>query len=766
MVSASIIKQRESLPIFPYRQEIIEAIRQENLLVIIGETGSGKTTQIPQYILESFEDVKFIGVTQPRRIAAITVSTRVSEEHGSKLGEVVGYSIRFDDCTSSKTRLRYMTDGVLLREATLDPRLEQYNVIIVDEAHERTLETDVLFGLLKTTHILRPELKILVMSATLNVEKFSDFFNSCPIFVIPGRTYNVLINHHRDARIISLKSTFVMRAVETALYIHCQEQPGDILVFLTGQGEIEKACRDLLDQEANLNYRKDVKYADEVRGIVVYPIYATLETLEQKAVFEDPPRYTRKIIFATNIAQTSVTIPGIKYVVDSGFVKQKSYDPTTGMDALLVVPISQAAATQRAGRAGRTAPGKAYRLYSRESFEQMEKETIPEIQRSSLLGTVLSLKKMGIRDILNFEFIDPPDPLLVKNALKQLFLLEAIDDKGKLTRLGDEMSIFPLSPFLSRVLVASSKEFECSREILIIVAMLSVEEIFISPRSEEKQFEAGERRKEFYHPSGDHMTLLNIFEAYLDNGYSREWCKERYLNRRTLTMAKNIRDQLRELMLKHDLPIISCRIKNEDKINDNNRSRKRHRRNSHADTKYDTNKILEAFSTSYYINLAKRHSHRPLFYHYASARASDNEDIDANSSLLALHISSTSSLFPDNKIVRMEDLDWVMYHNVLYTNKALMKVISKVKIEWVEERLKLFEKLVSVNLDGDDDEKNEGQENENDDDDDDDKFKAVTNIKIEENRIMKEEEKKNQRLAAVEAARQRAIHRRASNSER
>ncbi|CAG8453890.1 10930_t:CDS:2 [Diversispora eburnea] len=717
MVSASIIKQRESLPIFPYRQEIIEAIRQENLLVIIGETGSGKTTQIPQYILESFDEVKFIGVTQPRRIAAITVSTRVSEEHGTRLGDEVGYSIRFDDCTSSKTRLRYMTDGVLLREATLDPRLEQYNVIIVDEAHERTLETDVLFGLLKTTHILRPDLKILVMSATLNVEKFSDFFNSCPIFVIPGRTYNVLINHHRDARIISLKSTFVMRAVETALYIHCQESPGDILVFLTGQNEIEKACRDLLDQEANLNYRKDVKYADEVRGIVVYPIYASLETLEQKAVFEDPPRYKRKIIFATNIAQ------------------QKSYDPTTGMDALLVVPISQAAATQRAGRAGRTAPGKAYRLYSRESFEQMEKETIPEIQRSSLLGTVLSLKKMGIRDILNFEFIDPPDSLLVKNALKQLFLLEAIDDKGKLTNLGDEMSIFPLSPFLSRVLVASSKEFGCSREVLIIVAMLSVEEIFISPRSEEKQFEASERRKEFYHPSGDHMTLLNIFEAYLDNGYSREWCKERYLNRRTLTMAKSIRDQLRELMLKHDLPITSCRIKNDDKFNDNNRSRKRHRRNSYSDIKYDSNKILEAFSSSYYINLAKRHSHRPLFYHYASARASNNEDIDANSSLLALHISSTSSLFSENKIVRMEDLDWVMYHNVLYTNKALMKVISKVKIEWVEEKLKLFEKLVK-------------------------------NFNIEENKIIKEEEKKNQRLAAVEAARQRAIHRRASNNER
>ncbi|CAG8679664.1 6568_t:CDS:2 [Cetraspora pellucida] len=681
MVSTEIIRQRESLPVFPYRQEIIDAIKSEPLLVVIGETGSGKTTQIPQYILESFPEFKLIGVTQPRRIAAITVANRVSEEHGSRLGDDIGYCIRFDDCTSARTHLKYMTDGVLLREATIDP------------------QTDVLFGLLKETHRLRPELKILVMSATLNVEKFSDFFNSCPIFIIPGRTYDVAINHHRDAKISSLKSTYVQRSVETALYIHTQEAPGDILVFLTGQNEIEKACRDLEGLDRDLNYKTDVKHFEDVRGLVIYPIYATLETMEQKAIFDDPPRYTRKIVFATNIAQTSVTIPGIKYVIDSGFVKQKTYDPATGMDALLVVPISRAAATQRAGRAGRTASGQAFRLYSRESYEQMEGDTVPEIQRSSLLGTVLSLKKMGINDIINFEFIDPPDPAMVKNALKQLFLLEAIDDTGKLTTLGNEMSIFPLSPFLSRVLIASSRKYECSREVVIIVAMLSVDEIFVSPRSAEKQMDADEKRREFYHPSGDHMMLLNIFEKYRDSGYSRDWCRDKYFNYRALSMAKSVRDQLRELMVKHDLPLISCRLKNYQVKDDGDRHRKK-RRNSYQDIKYNAEKILESFSTSYYINLAKRHPHRPVFYHYASATGPGSEGIDSNSSLLALHISPTSALHPDNKIVRVDDLDWVTYLSVLYTNKALMKVVSKVKLEWVQERLSLFKKLATANLDG------------------------------------------------------------------
>ncbi|ORX98339.1 P-loop containing nucleoside triphosphate hydrolase protein, partial [Basidiobolus meristosporus CBS 931.73] len=541
---------RESLPIYQYREELIEAIQENNLLVIIGETGSGKTTQIPQYVLEGIPNIKRTAITQPRRIAAITVAKRVAQEHGTKLGKTVGYTIRFEDCTTPETQLRYMTDGVLLREACGDPELKNYDMIIIDEAHERTVETDVLFGLLKKTHQLRPELKIIVMSATLNVEKFSDFFDSCPIFSIPGRTYDVDILHHHDAKMASLKSTYVARAVNTALHIHEREPPGDILVFLTGQGEIEKACKDFKEKAREIDPR-DIEYGDEIRRLEVYPIYASLETFEQKAVFERTPRGVRKVIFATNIAQTSVTIPGIsRYVVDSGFVKQKSYDSQTGMDALLVVPISQAAATQRAGRAGRTQEGKAYRLYSRSAFEKLEADTIPEIQRSSLISTILGLKKIGIKNVVDFEFVDPPDSSLVRNALRQLYYLGAIDDYGRLTQLGDEMNSFPLSPFLSRALIASARQYQCSKEILVIASMLSVEEVFLSPRGEKKQAEAEEARKQFFHRSGDHLTLYNIYMAWRETGYSKSWCHENYLRYRSLSMARNIRDQLIQIMEK------------------------------------------------------------------------------------------------------------------------------------------------------------------------------------------------------------------------
>nr|CAG8520039.1 15449_t:CDS:2 [Entrophospora candida] len=751
MVSQRLIKQRESLPIYPYKQQIIEAIQKENLLVIIGETGSGKTTQIPQYILESYPDCKLIGVTQPRRIAAITVANRVSEEQGSKLGEDVGYCIRFDDCTSSKTRLKYMTDGVLLREATLDPNLRHYDIIIIDE------ETDVLFGLLKTTHRLRPELKILVMSATLNVEKFADFFDGCSIFMVPGRTYEVSIIHHRETKISSLKSAFVQRAIETSMYIHTNEPPGDVLVFLTGQNEIERACREILAQERDLNYRKDVKYYDKVRGLVVYPIYANLETFEQKSIFEEPPRGIRKIVFSTNIAQ-------VKYVIDSGFVKQKMYEPSTGMDALLVVPISQAAATQRAGRAGRTAPGKAFRLYNRESYEQMIEETVPEIQRSSLLGTVLSLKKIGIKDILGFEFIDPPDSALVKNALKQLFLLEAINENGNLTELGEEMTKFPLNPFLSRVLVASAKQLRCSKEVAVIVAMLSVEEIFVTPRDQDKLELADEMRREFYHPSGDHMTLLNVFDAYRDSGYSREWCREKFINYRSLSMARNIRDQLYDLMKKSDLPIISCRITEDERRSGDGdqHSHKKRRTKQSYHRKYDHELIIESFSSSYYINLAKVHSHKPIFYHYISSTSS-NDSVDSNSSLLALNISPTSSLHPDNKIVRMENLDWVIYHSILYTTKAIMKITSRIRFEWVQKRLELLKKLEKARLDESlqSNENKTGDEDNNKNDDDEEAIR----MSIEEDNKIKErnEEVKNKRQETIEAARQRALQRRSFN---
>ncbi|KAI9091845.1 P-loop containing nucleoside triphosphate hydrolase protein [Phlyctochytrium arcticum] len=548
---------RKELPIYTYRDELVEAIQNYQCLIVVGDTGSGKTTQLPQYILESLPAFKSICITQPRRIAAISSARRVAEERGSRLGQEVGYSIRFERSASNSTKLLYVTDGTLLRTVATDPTIKEYDMVMLDEAHERSLETDVLFGLLRRACRLRPELKVVVMSATLDIEKFSEFFGDAPVFSIPGRMYAVDIMWQKKMKLGTAKATFVRRSVDTVLHIHKNEEPGDVLIFLTGQQEIEMTTRLLMEAHEELDYG-EVRHRNTVKDMVIYPIYSALETLEQRSIFDSPPEGVRKIVIATNIAQTSVTIPGIRYVVDSGFVKQKMYDPRTGVDALIVVPISQAAATQRAGRAGRTASGKVYRLYSREAFEDMEPATVPEIQRSSLIGTVLALKKMGIDDIMNFEFIDPPDPELVIGATKQLFLLGAVDEHGHLTSLGRQMSEFPISPYLSRVLISAAIDFNCSYEVLIITSMLSVEEIFSTPRSKKKQEAAEQLRSRFNDPSGDHLGLLRIYQEWRDFDYSKDWAYDMYIHYRALSAARKVKDQLSEIMERLGLPITSC----------------------------------------------------------------------------------------------------------------------------------------------------------------------------------------------------------------
>ncbi|KAI7865442.1 P-loop containing nucleoside triphosphate hydrolase protein [Spinellus fusiger] len=763
-----ISQQRESLPTFEYRDELIEAIREYSILVVIGETGSGKTTQIPQYILEALPDVKKIGVTQPRRIAAITVAKRVSEEQNVSLGSLVGYTIRFDDCTSPSTRLKYMTDGVMLREATQDPYLSQYSVVIIDEAHERTLETDVLFGLLKKTHRLRPDLKILIMSATLDVEKFSDFFEECPIFEIPGRTFPVDVIYPESAqRLSSLKSLIVEQAVETVWQIHTKEPPGDVLVFLTGQHDIERACKAFEDKAKHLNY-KNVKYYEDghgVRDVVVFPLYASLETFDQKAVFEPSRESIRKIVFATNVAQTSVTIPGIRYVVDSGFVKEKSFDPNTGMDALLVTEISQATATQRTGRAGRTAPGKAYRLYDENSFSRMLLNTIPEIQRSSLLSTVLSLKKMNIIDVLNFEFIDPPEETLVKNALKQLYLLGAIDEVGVITPLGEKMSHFPLSPALAKVLVSSAEEFGCSHEVLTVASILAGEnDLFRAPNvrtkgGEEAIVRAEECKLRFAHHSGDHMTFLNVWEEWRRHKKDRKWCKEHWINSKVLETASNVRSQLADVMNKFNLPIVHA-----PQVSGKTSKSSKHRNRQDSSSRHpDPVPILKSFLAGYFTNIANKGVNRSVFSHY-SPDEHLTEGISADegafgvrsNALVALHLHplcAFSDMLDRNKI-RYAELDWVLYTHVTYTNKAVMKGVSKILWDWVksgegQERIK---KLPKTRLNGGD----RPNVLEMDDDIKEESELVMSTIELPDDTLVKQK----RRADEIEATRQRALARR------
>ncbi len=540
----TIKQQRESLPVFKFRKQLMEAVAANQLLIVVGDTGSGKTTQLTQYLAEAgFANDGMIGCTQPRRVAAMSVAKRVSEEVGCELGKEVGYTIRFEDRTSPNTRIKYMTDGMLQREILLDPNLRRYTVIMLDEAHERTIATDVLFGLLKKTLKRRPDLKVIVTSATLDADKFSEYFNQCPIFSIPGRTFPVEIMYSREP-----EEDYLDAALTTVMQIHLTEPPGDILLFLTGQEEIDTSCEVL--------YERMKALGPSVPELLILPVYSALPSEMQTRIFEPAPPGGRKVVIATNIAETSITIDGIYYVIDPGFVKQNAYDPKLGMDSLVVTPISQAQAKQRAGRAGRTGPGKTFRLYTEAAYQsEMLPTSIPEIQRQNLSNTILMLKAMGINDLLHFDFMDPPPTNTMLTALEELYALSALDDEGLLTRLGRKMADFPMEPSLSKALIAS-EDVGCAEEMLTIVAMLSVQTVFYRPK--EKQTQADQKKAKFHDPHGDHLTLLNVYNAWKTSRYSDPWCFENFIQKRQIARAKDVRQQLVTIMQRYKHQIVSC----------------------------------------------------------------------------------------------------------------------------------------------------------------------------------------------------------------
>lgn len=542
--SMSIKQQRETLPVFKFRKQLLEAVRENQLMIVVGDTGSGKTTQLTQYLAEGgFANNGMIGCTQPRRVAAMSVAKRVAEEVGCKLGQEVGYTIRFEDCTSPETKIKYMTDGMLQREVLLDPNIKKYSVIMLDEAHERTIATDVLFGLLKKTLKRRPDLKVIVTSATLDADKFSEYFNKCPIFTIPGRTYPVEIMYSREP-----ESDYLDAALVTVMQIHLTEPAGDILLFLTGQEEIDTSCEIL--------YERMKALGPSVPELIILPVYSALPSEMQSKIFEPAPPGSRKVVIATNIAETSITIDQIYYVIDPGFVKQNAYDPKLGMDSLVVTPISQAQAKQRAGRAGRTGPGKCFRLYTEAAFQsEMLPTSIPEIQRQNLSTTILMLKAMGINDLLHFDFMDPPPTNTMLTALEELYALSALDDEGLLTRLGRKMADFPMEPALAKCLIYSV-DMGCSDEILSIVAMLSVQTVFYRPK--EKQTQADQKKAKFHDPHGDHLTLLNVYNGWKNSKFSNPWCFENFIQARSMRRAQDVRQQLVSIMERYKHQIVSC----------------------------------------------------------------------------------------------------------------------------------------------------------------------------------------------------------------
>lgn len=567
----SLYRPSTILPITRHRDSLLYLVENYPVTIVVGQTGSGKTTQLPQYLHQAgwTEEGKIIACTQPRRVAATTVATRVAEEMGVRLGEEVGYSIRFEDMTSPRTRIKYMTDGMLLREVLVDPLLSRYSVVMIDEAHERSLSTDVLLGILKKIRRRRKELRIVVSSATLQAEEFARFFGDegesggkkgdedgddgdgdeekkelAKIISLEGRCYPVDVLYLEEPT-----ENYVEKAVQTVFDIHLKEGEGDILLFLTGREEIETAISAIRERAEDLHPRAP--------QLLPLPLYAGLPSDEQLAVFDPAPENHRKVVVSTNIAEASVTIEGIVFVIDCGFVKLRTFDPRTGIETLSGAPVSRASATQRAGRAGRTRAGKCFRLYAQRAFNDVMAEMgIPEIQRSNLAPVLLQLKALGIDNVVRFDFITPPPSELMVRALELLFSLGALDDYARLTKpLGLRMAEVPVDPMTAKILL-NSVTFQCIDQILSIAAMTSVQNVFITHEGSKKPAESAKRK--FAVEEGDHLTLLNVYQAFspkANKPNAAKWCKDNYLNFRALSRAVSVREQLRRYVDRFNLRV-------------------------------------------------------------------------------------------------------------------------------------------------------------------------------------------------------------------
>lgn len=649
-----------NLPIVQFEKKIVETVDQNPVVVIIGETGSGKSTQLSQMLhRKGYTNSGIVSVTQPRRVAAVSVSRRVAQELGVRLGEEVGYAIRFEDRTSERTRIKYLTDGVLLRESLSNPELNQYSVIILDEAHERSLNTDILLGLMKRLVRRRASnLKVLITSATLDGEKVSKFFSDCPLLTVPGKLFPVEIFYSKERPISYLESS-----LKTAMDIHVREPEGDILIFMTGQDDIEKLVSKLEDKVRSLE-------EGSCMDAIILPLHGSLPPEMQVRAFSPPPPNCRRFIVATNIAETSLTVDGVVYVIDSGYVKQRQYNPATGMYSLDVVQISKVQANQRAGRAGRTRPGKCYRLYpSRVYHDDFLDVTVPEIQRSSLAGSVLYLKSLDLPDIdiLKFDFLDPPSTESLEDALKQLYLIDAIDENGSITSIGRTMAELPLEPSLSRTLIEAN-EYGCLSQALTVAAMLSAETNLLPGRSKNNE------KKRKYPPLelpdgsgfGDHIQLLQIYECWDENDYDIGWCKDYDLQVRGMMFVKEVRKQLSQIMQK------IAKGSSDVRVNQNQKRRQSYRN------------LMKALSIGFASQLAERMRHHNGF-----------RTLGFKPQLVQVHPSSV--LKPDDDGLYP---NYVVYHELIATSRPYMRNVCAVERQWVIPILEKLDKLDVRKLSG------------------------------------------------------------------
>ncbi|KAL2856696.1 P-loop containing nucleoside triphosphate hydrolase protein [Aspergillus pseudoustus] len=676
---------RKNLPIFANGDEIRQNLRKNDVMLLIGETGSGKSTQIPQFLVDEkwcrptkttivkedgSEKESLVGgciaITQPRRVAAISLARRVAEEMGTPLGNSspaskVGYSVRFDTSTSPSTRVKFLTEGMLLQEMLHDPWLTKYSAIVVDEVHERGVNVDLVMGFLRNLVSGKKEgrggvpLKAVVMSATADMESLQEFFkegfqgrqlketekgsgDGIAVCHIKGRQFPVKTIYAPEP-----VHDFVDAALKAIFQIHYKEPiPGDILVFLTGQETVEA-----LEQLVN-EYATGMDPA--LPKIQVLPLFAALPQAAQQRVFLPAPPRTRKIILATNIAETSVTVSGVRYVVDCGKAKIKQFRTRLGLDSLLVKPISKSAAIQRKGRAGREAPGQCFRLYTEKDYLALDEVNTPEILRCDLSQAILNMKARGVDNVIEFPFLTRPPREALEKALLQLLSIDALEETGKISAIGSHIAKLPLTPTLGRVLLAAS-DFgtDCLIDVIDIISTLSVENIFLNTTSEEKKEEAEKLRRDLYRREGDHLTMLATVRAYASENTDRKaWAERHLVSHRAMQSVMDVRKQL----------TAQCRQA----------------------------KLLPSSTDSQSSSTTREPSPIHILKSFLRGYSTNTARLVPDGSYRTVVGNQTVAIHPSS-VLFGKKVEAIMYNEFVFTNRSYARGVSAVQMDWVGEAL-------------------------------------------------------------------------------
>lgn len=666
----NLLELRKTLPIYHHKDKIISYVQNNQVVVVIGETGSGKSTQIPQFLIPL--NKKRIAVTQPRRVAAASLATRVSEEFGCPLGEEIGYQVRFSNVTSHNTKVNYLTDGMLIRELMLDDKLSKYSTIVIDEAHERTVLTDLTLGFLKQLIVSgrRKDLKIIVMSATLNADLFSKFFDYAPILYVEGRMYPVT-KHYLSGSSEDIVDTMVRSIVQ----INMSEQEGDFLCFLPGQEEIDN-CVTILNTLAPL-------LPKEAPMIVALPLYAALSPGQQIKIFEKLGPRKRKVILATNIAETSITVSGVKYVIDSGLRKVKVWRHQLGLSTLLTTPISQASAKQRAGRAGRESEGKVFRLYSEKLFlNKLPKQQEAEIVRNDIILPVLTLKKMGVEDLLNWTWLEHPGKEAILGALHTLHFLGALNETGKITSLGYKMAVLPLPPSLSAVLI-SAFDNGVLQDVIDIVSCLSVENLILNVTGNGDLRDEINYKRRQYCPLGTRLGDLialkeyfNYYKELSDSSHTAElkaWCKELFFSYKGFKNVMRVRKQITDYML--------STITQDDSISQSEKENQLKKLRNQLSSG-DDHEIIEEDDFKL---LSKALDIPAILKSFVKGFALNTAIGMPDRSFRTCSTGQLISIHPSSNLFGKANIDAIMYIEFVYTAKAYGRNCSVIELAWLQE---------------------------------------------------------------------------------